>query len=203
MACVIAGSMGTRPYPARGNSRIHRLWAGALGAVTLAVAAQPAEAQQTQGPTRTRQAEAKSIVLRQLSFFRVQDLDFGDIIPGPTAGVVRILPDGTRTVTGGVTVVGNTHQPARFAGLGSFNQQVLINVSANSIQLTGPGAPMTLSQFEIGSTPTAILTTTPLRFRITSTNGQFNFPLGARLAVGANQAAGNYSGTFSITLDYQ
>jgi hypothetical protein len=179
------------------------MWAGALGALTLAVAAQPAEAQQTQGPTRTRQAEAKSIVLRQLSFFRVQDLDFGDIIPGPTAGVVRILPDGSRTVTGGVTVVGNTHQPARFAGLGSFNQQVLINVSANTIQLTGPGAPMTLSQFEIGSTPTAILTTTPLRFRITSTIGQFNFPLGARLAVGANQAAGNYTGTFSITLNYQ
>jgi hypothetical protein len=163
----------------------------------------PVQAQQTQGPTGTRQAEAKSIVLRQLSFFRVQDLDFGDIVPGPTAGVVRILPDGTRTTTGGVTVVGSTHQPARFAGLGTFNQQVLINVSSNTIQLTGPGAPMTLSQFEIGSTPTAILTTTPLRFRIASTNGQFNFPLGARLAVGANQAAGNYSGTFSITLNYQ
>lgn len=179
------------------------MWAAVVGAASLVAIAQPAEAQQTQGPTGTRQAEAKTIVLRQLSFFRVQDLDFGDIIPGPTAGVVRLLPDGTRTTTGGVTVIGNTHQPARFAGLGSFNQQVLINVSSNTIQLTGPGAPMTLSQFEIGSTPTAILTTTPLRFRIASTNGQFNFPLGARLAVGANQAAGNYSGTFSITLNYQ
>lgn len=165
--------------------------------------AQPAVAQSTQGPTRTRAGEAKIIVLRQLSFFRVQDLDFGDIIPGPTAGVVRILPDGTRTVTGGVSVVGSTHQPARFAGLGSYNQQVLISVSSNTIQLTGPGAPMTLSQFEIGSTPTAIITTTPTRFRITSTNGQFNFPIGARLAVGANQAAGTYSGTFAITLNYQ
>ncbi len=193
--------MGTRPYPAR-----RRAWARRAGVVTAlfaAAVATPAMAQQTQGPTGTRQAEAKTVVLRQLSFFRVQDLDFGDIIPGPTAGVVRIFPDGTRTTTGGVAVVNTTHQPARFAGMGSFNQQVLISISANSIQLTGPGAPMTASQFEIGSTPTAILSTAPTRFRITSANGQFAFPVGARLAVGANQAPGDYSGTFAITLNYQ
>ena len=62
---------------------------------------------------------------------------------------------------------------------------------------------MTVSQFEIGSTPTAVITTSPTRFRIASTNGQFNFPMGAQLAVGANQAAGTYSGTFSVTLNYQ
>ncbi len=193
--------MGTRPYPARPSVWACR--AAALGALLSALAATPALAQSTQGPTGTNRAEAKTIVLRQLSFFRVQDLDFGDIIAGPTAGEVRILPDGTRTTTGGVAVVGSTHQPARFAGLGSLNQQVLISVSSNTIQLTGPGTPMILSQFEIGSSPTAILSTTPRRFRITSTNGQFNFPVGARLAVGANQAAGNYSGSFSITLNYQ
>lgn len=187
--------MGTRPFISKA--------ACALGAGLVLCTSVPASAQQTQGPTRTRQAEAKSIVLRQLSFFRVQDLDFGDIIAGSTPGVVRILPDGTRTVTGGVQALGSTHQPARFAGMGSFNQQVLISVSSNTIQLTGPGAPMTVSQFEIGSTPTTILSTTPLRFRINSANGQFNFPLGARLAVGANQAPGVYSGTFAITLNYQ
>lgn len=195
--------MGTRPYQRERAARALRLCAAAAGAIGAMLAAAPAAAQQTQGPTGTRQGEAKTIVLRQLSFFRVQDLDFGDIIPGPTAGVVRILPDGTRTTTGGVSVVGSTHQPARFAGLGSFNQQVLITISSNTIQLTGPGAPMTVSQFEIGSTPTAILSTAPTRFRITATNGQFNFPVGARLAVAANQAAGSYSGTFAITLDYQ
>lgn len=185
--------MGTRPFP------ILKL---CVAGIALSCA-MPAAAQQTQGPTRTNQGEAKSIVLRQLSFFRVQDLDFGNIIPGPTAGVVRILPDGTRTTTGGVQAIGSTHQPARFAGMGSRNQQVLISVSANAIQLTGPGAPMTVSQFEIGSSPTVILSTTPVRFRITTANGQFNFPIGARLAVGANQADGVYSGTFAVTLNYQ
>jgi hypothetical protein len=195
--------MGTKPYPAKRRLCAVRACVIAAALAGTMAGVSPAAAQQTQGPTGTRQAEAKGIVLRQLSFFRVQDLDFGDIIPGPTAGVVRILPDGSRTVTGGVAVVGTTHQPARFAGMGSQNQQVLITVSANTIQLTGPGAPMTLSQFEIGSTPTAILSTAPTRFRITAANGQFNFPVGARLAVGANQAAGDYAGSFTITLDYQ
>ncbi len=187
--------MGTRPF-------ITKVACALVAGLAFAATA-PASANQTQGPTGTNQGEAKTIVLRPLSFFRVQDLNFGNIIPGTTAGVVRILPDGTRTTTGGVRVVGSTHQPARFAGMGSFNQQVLISVSANSIQLTGPGAPMTVSQFEIGSAPTVILSTTPLRFRINTTNGQFNFPVGARLAVGANQAPGVYTGTFAITLNYQ
>ncbi|QJQ32180.1 DUF4402 domain-containing protein [Sphingomonas lacunae] len=166
--------------------------------VPFALAA-PAQAQ-TAGDSEAARSEA--IILRPLSFFRVQDLEFGDFVPGATGGVVRVLPNGTRTATGSITLVGANHQPARFAGLGTFNRQVDISVSANSIQLTGPGAPMTLSQFEIGSTPTAILTTTPLRFRIASTTGIFNFPIGGRLAVNANQAAGTYAGTFVITLNY-
>jgi len=56
--------------------------------------------------------------------------------------------------------------------------------------------------FEIGSTPTAILSTSPTRFRITSPLGNYNFPVGATLEVGANQAPGNYSGTFTVTLNY-
>lgn len=173
---------------------------GTLGVLAAAAWTSGAAAQSAPvaGPSRVEAA-----VLRPLAFVRDEDLNFGLIIPGATAGVVRVFPNGTRTATGGVTLVGSTHQAARFSGLGSFNQQVLISVSANTIQLTGPGAPMTVSQWEVGSTPTAILTTTPTRFRIAAANGVFNFPLGARLAVGANQAAGNYSGTFSITLNYQ
>lgn len=147
-------------------------------------------------------AQSQAIILKPLSFFRVQDLEFGEFVPGAAGGVVRVLPNGTRTATGSITLVGANHQPARFAGLGTYNRQVDISVSANSIQLTGPGTPMTLTQFEIGSTPTAILSTTPTRFRIASTTGIFNFPVGARLTVNANQAAGDYAGSFAITLNY-
>lgn len=140
--------------------------------------------------------------MRPLVFFKVNDLNFGDIVPSGTAGQVRLYPDGSRTRTGGVTLVNNNHEPARFAGLGSYNQQVAISMTSGTIWITGPGAPMRVRQFEIGSTPTAILSTTPLRFRIASTLGNFNFPLGARLDVNANQAPGDYSGNFTIILNY-
>ncbi len=61
---------------------------------------------------------------------------------------------------------------------------------------------MRVRNFEIGSTPTAILSTTPLRFTITSALGNYNFPVGATLDVGANQTPGDYSGTFTVTLNY-
>lgn len=149
-------------------------------------------------------ADAKVVVVSQLSFLKVQDLEFGDIIRGTNISVIRLFPNGTRTVeSGNATLVGANHQPARFAGKGSVNQQVLISVSPATFNITGPGAPMQVSNLEIGSTPTAILTGTPQRFTITNPAGIFNFPVGARVRVNANQAPGIYSGTFTITLNYQ
>ena len=168
----------------------------ALAILIAPVAASPALAQSN------AQSEAEAIVLRPLSFFKVNDLDFGDIIPSASAGTVRLNPDGSRSRTGGVTLAGDDGAPARFAGLGSFNRQVNISLGSNTIWITGPGTRMRVRNFEIGSTPTAILSTSPTRFRITSPLGNYNFPVGATLEVGANQAPGDYSGTFTITLNY-
>jgi spore coat protein U-like protein len=192
--------MGTRPCQTAGRfKRRFTLRAiGVAGITMLGLSLPTAAAAQT-----TQQGQGQVNILRPLSFFKVDDLDFGDIVAGTNASVIRIQPNGTRTVvSGNATLAGSSGQPARFTGLGTFNQQVDINVSANTIQLIGPGAPMTVSQFEIGSTPTAILTTTPRRFRITGAGGIYAFPVGARLAVGANQTPGVYTGTFSITLNY-
>ncbi len=183
--------MGTKFMILRHGYRL----AAALFAAGLLVNTSAALAESEPGPSRT-------VVLRPLSFVTVYDMDFGDMISGATPGQVRLFPDGTRTATGGVTLVGNRQQPAVFSGYGTRNQQVLISMSSNSITLTGPGSPMTVTMWQIGSTPTAFLSTAPTRFRITSSSGIFSFPLGARLAVGANQAPGVYTGNFSITLNY-
>lgn len=188
-------AMGTNPSCLTGAIRaaIGVLFGGAALAAAAPVAAQQASAA----------GRSEAIILRPLSFFKVDDLNFGSILPSTaTAGTVRLQPDGTRTATGGVVLVGNDQQPARFTGLGSRNQQVSISLQASNIFITGPGAPMRVRTFEIGSTPTTILSTTPLRFRITSTTGAFAFPLGAILEVGANQAPGDYAGNFTINLNY-
>lgn len=164
--------------------------------IASVAASSPAMAQTGAG------AQAEAIVLRPLSFFKVNDLDFGDIIPSASAGTVTIEPDGSRSRTGGVTLAGGGGEPARFAGLGTVNRQVNISLGSNNIWITGPGTRMRVRDFAIGSTPTALLATTPTRFRITSTLGNYNFPVGGTLEVGASQAPGDYSGTFTITLNY-
>jgi hypothetical protein len=178
-----------------GTQKRHRNFGTALCAILAAFASAPASA-------GTGAAQSKAILLRPLSFFLVQDMNLGNILPGAAGGTVRLQPDGTRTATGTVVLVGNVHQPARFAGLGTPNELISITVSPVTSSLIGPGAPMTLSLIEIGSTPTAILTGAPTYFRIASALGNYNFPVGATLAVGANQAPGTYTGSFTLTLNY-
>ena len=194
--------MGTRPFFMRGSLAVRRAFAALLLFGGIA-AAQPAAAQAWNQGTDSETTQGRAVIVTRNSFFKVDDLSFGDIIAGTTASVIRITPAGVRSRTSGnATLVNNNHRPARFAGQGRQNQIVLISITQASIQITGPGAPMTVSQFEIGSTPTAILTVAPISFTITSATGVFNFPVGARLAVGANQAGGVYTGQFEINLDY-
>lgn len=176
---------------------------GSAGAALLACAmasavAAPAQAQDTAA------ADSTVVIVQPLSFVRVQDLQFGEMLPGTTQSFVTVSPDGVRTRTGNVTLVGADHQPARFAGMGAYNQLVRIRVGSNQIFLTGPGTNMRVDQFRIGSTPnTVVLTTSYQNFSLGSPTGIFNFGVGGRLRVNANQAPGTYTGTFSVTLDYQ
>lgn len=149
-------------------------------------------------------SSATTTIVTPLSFFKVADLNFGTIAPGTTSGTVVLSPFNVVTTTGGVTARTGSTQPARFAGLGSNNQTVTINVTANSRLLTRVGGTQTMriDTFIIGSTPTAALTTAPLAFRINSPTGQFSFPVGATLRVSANQTPGIYQGSFSVTLNY-
>lgn len=151
----------------------------------------------------TAPGSAEITIVRPLSFVIDDNLDFGAVIRGTTAGTVTVAPDGTRTRTGGVTLAnGGGQKAASFAGQGEVNQRVDISVGATNIFLTGPGAPMRVRDFVIGSTPTAVLTTTPLRFTIAAPTGIFAFPVGATLDVGANQTPGQYTGNWTITLNY-
>ncbi len=176
-----------------------RKWAKPLfsaAAILVSASAMPAYAETATG-------EARVALVRPLSFFIIDEIDFGTVLAGATAGNVILAPNGTRTSTGGVVLMGTSHKPGTFAGQGSFNQRVDISITSNTIDLTGPGAPMQVKTWIIGSTPTAQLTTSPLRFRIRGTAGVFSFPLGATLTVGANQVPGIYTGSYTINLEYQ
>lgn len=184
-------------------NRTAKTFRNPIAALTLAAASlaasSPAYAAGGSGPLTT-------IVVRPLSFFPVDDLTFGSLLSGPTAGTVTIAPDGARTATGGATPIGGGFTPARFAGMGTYNQIVNISMVATPINITRVGGTQTMQvrTFTIGSTPTTqVLTTTPRSFRIGSTTGVFVFAVGAQLVVAANQMPGNYQGTYTLVLNYQ
>jgi spore coat protein U-like protein len=147
--------------------------------------------------------DAQVALVTPLSFINYRNLDFGRVIPSATAGTVSISETNIRSTTGGVIVLGNDFQAARFAGMGAQNQRVRIRITPTTLTLTGPGPSMTVTNLSIGPAPSLQQIGNSPNYRILPANGVFWFTVGGQLNVGANQAAGAYSGTFTATLDYQ
>jgi spore coat protein U-like protein len=151
----------------------------------------------------TRTADAQIAVVTPLSFIQVEDLDFGRVIASTTAGTVTISTTNVRTQTGSVVPIGTDYQRGKFAGMGSQNQRVTISLGPAVIPLLGPGVPMTVTNLTIEPDSTLNQLGASPNYRIVAADGIFWFYVGGRLNVGANQAAGYYSGTFTATLVYQ
>ncbi len=174
-----------------------------VGAALAGVASSSAYAQTTSG-------SAKVALVTPLSLVKSADLNFANISPTGAAGTVTVSPTGVRSATGGAILAGGTPTAAGFSGLGARNQQVRISFDAASILInrTLGGASMTVDTFTLealvanGLTQIGAGNGAP-RYRITATNGLFSFTVGARLNVGASQPGGFYTGTFSVTADYQ
>ncbi|WP_447757619.1 DUF4402 domain-containing protein [Sphingopyxis fribergensis] len=140
-------------------------------------------------------------VVRPNTLIKTDDLDFGTMISGPTGGTVSInAVTGARTTTGGVTPVGAGTQRAIFQGTGGL---LLITVSGDSsvtLVRAGGGAPnMTATLVRAASTSgggIALLGATLLP------SGVQTYYIGGTLTVPANQPAGDYSGTFTLTVNY-
>jgi Mat/Ecp fimbriae major subunit len=118
-----------------------------------------------------------------------QALEFGGIASGAGGGTVTQPATGSRTTTGTVLAISSmSGQPARF-DLTDDNTGCSVELPANgNVSLTGPGqATMAVSGF--ASSPGSPFTTQ-----------QSSVFVGATLNVGANQAPGAYSGSFTVTL---
>jgi predicted lipoprotein with Yx(FWY)xxD motif len=140
-------------------------------------------------------------VVRPNTLIKTDDLDFGTLISGPTGGTVSInAVTGARSTAGGVTPVGAGTQRAIFQGTGGI---LLITVSGStSVTLAragGGAAPMTATLIRAASTSgggIALLGGTLLP------SGVQTYYIGGTLTVPANQPEGDYSGTFTLTVNY-
>ena len=117
------------------------------------------------------------------------DMDFGTMVTTGTAGTVTVTPAGVRTSVN-VDLFGGFPAAASFDVTGKVDQAYFITLPS-SATLTSGANTMTIDTFtdDAGASPTL-------------PGGSDTFNVGATLNVGATQAAGTYSGTFSVTVNY-
>ena len=140
-------------------------------------------------------SDADVIVLKPLTLLKVEDLDFGALFPAATASTATLNPNtGVVTTAGGAILGPGPRHPALFTGAGTRKAPVLIRL---------PNSPATLTR--VGGTETMTVsnwTTDGPTTRHINPFEAYEFRVGGRLNIGANQADGIYVGTFEVTVIY-
>jgi hypothetical protein len=140
----------------------------------------------------------KTTIVQPLTITKTTDLDFGRVISRAAANRVTInQTTGARTASAGVVslAAGAPFTRALFQLTGEPAYQVRITLpGTTTLTRSGGGATMTITTWR-GTTTAGLITL--------NATGQAVLGIGARLNVGANQASGVYTGTFTITANYQ
>jgi Domain of unknown function (DUF4402) len=150
----------------------------------------------------TQSGALRVIALKPTNILYVDPLDFGLIIPAAAAGTVTLnAQTGARTGTV-VTLAGATFSRARFVAAGTPLRVVTLAVNPSpTITISNGASTMTINQLRVSANGAG-----PQPFGPNHTldaTGVIDFRIGGRLNVGANQASGLYTGTFTLTMDYQ
>lgn len=125
-------------------------------------------------------------------------LDFGRFVAG-SGGTVVLSATGLRSRTGGVVLLNSPN-----AGQAVFNVGKSINGSNNrAVIITLPANGATRLTSGANSMAVATFVRSPTTQTITIPNGGTTLSIGATLSVAPNQAPGNYSGSFPLTVNYQ
>ena len=143
----------------------------------------------------TPPATGRALILIPLTLTKIDDLDFGTVVPSGLSGAISIdAATGSRTIVGGLSgVPSDPGHRAYFATAGSPNQQVMVTVSQPLALTSGAG----------DTVPVLALTLEGASIRtIDPTTRNFFFGVGGIIMVGANQPEGVYSATFNVTATY-
>ena len=139
----------------------------------------------------TATANATAKILTPIAIAKLTDLNFGTLVSGPAPGTVIVDPAGTRTASGGVSLVSSSPTAAQFNVTGQGSTAYTIAVPG-SISITNGTDTMVVNTFTSNPSGTGTL----------SALGAQQLNVGATLNVAASQASGNYTGTFNVTVAY-
>jgi hypothetical protein len=142
----------------------------------------------------TKGAPTEVGILSPLSVIKRADLDFGTLVVSGAGTAVVDPVSGSESVTGPILPAGGVAHAAKFTATGSRNAVALIRLPKNPINVTRVGGTETM-------TVTAWTQDGATNRRIPATD-TFDFFVGATLNVGAAQAEGTYTGSFTVTVQY-
>ena len=128
------------------------------------------------------------------SISNTASLGFGRFVPAG-GGTITIAVNGVRTRTGGVVLLTSSASTARFtiSNMGNDNRAYILSLPANgTVALTSGARSMALNNFVSNAPPGGLLP-----------GGAQSISVGATLQVAPSQGAGNYTGSFQVTLEYQ
>lgn len=137
-------------------------------------------------------ANASANVITPLAITEANGMDFGDVSVGTVGGTIVLATNGGRSVTGDAeAVIGGTEAAGVYNVTGEGTKAYSISFPASAI-LSSAGNNMTVDNFahDAGATPAL-------------TGGADSFNVGATLNIGASQPPGAYTGTYTLTVNYQ
>lgn len=137
-------------------------------------------------------AGAGAKIIAPLDISKTTDLYFGTIAPSLTQNdAVTVAADGSRQCGPALTCLTADHTAAAFAVTGEADAVYTISLPTAIKIANDTGEAMTVSDF------------TSSKASGTLAAGRDVFSVGGKLAVAALQAAGRYTGTFTVAVEYQ
>lgn len=146
-------------------------------------------------PGSSDDGTATATILTPISITADAELEFGSIAAGSQESDVKISTAGARSLESGDATLytSDAGQQGTFDVSGADNHTYSITLPSNgTVTLTGPGDPMAVKDF----------TSDPLGTGTLDGTGNQTINVGATLVVGAPQTAGSYTGTYTVTVDY-
>jgi len=138
-------------------------------------------------------------VVAPLSITKTQDMNFGTLVPGATAGTVVLnASTGVVSPTGGVLTVSGVTSAAQFLLTSQSALYVVISYPAATTLTNAGGTTMAVNNITWTNIAALCLGNTclPLGNSITA-------KFGGTLNVAANQSPGVYAGTYIVTANFQ
>jgi hypothetical protein len=139
-------------------------------------------------------ADADARVIAALIITQTNGINFGDVVAGAAISTIQVDTSGTPSVTlGDAQLAGGTVLSGAYTLSGQASKSYSITLPTLAVNITSGGNTMTVTAFNHNAGAAPAL----------DGAGAGGFNVGATLNMSAGQAAGTYTGTWPLIVNYQ